>query len=1068
MPSVHKELLLVEIAILLFGASFFQVAEMFQLSHRSGRSMISSLCIASKTRVGLECGNTRGRSILQLSASTSASMTEEGKGKSKKKGGKDKGKYSDSVFLPVTSLNQRANSKVREPELQKWWEENEIYKRLGQSNTGEKYILHDGPPYANGDLHIGHALNKILKDFINKYQLLKGRKVSYVPGWDCHGLPIELKVLQSMKDKDRKELTPIMLRKKAASFAQDTVQSQMNGFKRYGVWGDWENPYLTLKSEYEAKQVKVFGEMFSQGHIYRGKKPVHWSPSSRTALAEAELEYPDNHISKSIYVSFAVDTLSEALAKKMDGSCPLDLAIWTTTPWTIPANLGIAINPDLEYCIVSHPDVNGGRRMVIAKDLQETMAEKLALSSSFTMHNFFTGKELEGTTYRHPLYNRISTVLAGGDYITTDAGTGLVHTAPGHGQEDYLTGLKYKLPLLSPVNDLGDFTEEADEGTIYKFAGLSVLGEGNLAVIQALNETGTLLKQEAYNHKYPYDWRTKKPVIYRATEQWFASISTFLPQVLSEVDKVQFIPEIGRSRLRGMVASRGDWCISRQRSWGVPIPVFYNKKTNEALMNSETLAHIEKLFAEYGSDAWWEMEVADLLPESFRGSAEEYTKGTDTMDVWFDSGTSWAGVSDSREELQYPADLYLEGSDQHRGWFQSSMLTSVASRGIAPYKTVLTHGFVLDEKGYKMSKSIGNVVDPMSIIEGGSNQKQDPAYGADCLRLWVSGVDYSTDVCVGSNIIKQVSETQRKLRNTMRFLIGNLNDFDPSKDAVLLGDLPSIDRYILGRLSEVVNEVEEAYDSFQFYRANQAIFSFTNIELSSFYLDISKDRLYISAKNDFRRRACQTVIYHLLEQLVVALAPIVPHLSEDVWQNIPYPTDAISVFNKGWPKSEDIFPPHEVKKWEKIKSLRNDVNLVIERARTAKLIGSSQECQIYLHAKKSEIASILKAIQGDVDFKDIDVSTNEVDDLRFILLVSQVTIVDSEEQIKTVCPEFNLGSNVAESGVGVGLTLAGGIKCERCWYYSSSVEAISEGVADDQRIDTCPRCTNVLKIKAAK
>ena len=579
---------------------------------------------------------------------------------------KEESKYSKTVLLPQTSFDQRANSLKKEPEIQKWWEDNKIYAKLSDTNTGEKFILHDGPPYANGNLHIGHALNKILKDFINKYQTLKGKKVRYVPGWDCHGLPIELKVLQSMKTQEREALTPLTLRKKAAEFAKETVESQKTAFKRYGVWGEWDKPYLTLQPEYEgifsarngyfllflnflfsAAQIGVFGDMVNRGHIYRGKKPVHWSPSSRTALAEAELEYPENHISKSIYVAFKATSLSPDLKAAVSAlpSADVRVAIWTTTPWTIPANLAVAVNADLEYCIASHPSVLGGAKIIVAKDLVPALSSKAGLKvdegETLQIEVILKGSQLEGTKYIHPLYERESSIVIGGDYITTESGTGLVHTAPGHGQEDYLTGLKYGLPLLSPVNDLGCFTDEVGP----RFAGLDVLGSGNTAVISALQEAGALIKEEAYNHKYPYDWRTKKPTIFRATEQWFASVSTFRKEALDAIDSVQWIPAMGRNRIASMTESRGDWCISRQRSWGVPIPVFYSKQTNEPLMTPETLAYIQEIFRVHGSDAWWQMSVAELLPDSLKGQADLYTKGSDTMDVWFDSGTSWAGHS---------------------------------------------------------------------------------------------------------------------------------------------------------------------------------------------------------------------------------------------------------------------------------------------------------------------------------------------------------------------------------------------------------------------------------------
>lgn len=982
----------------------------------------------------------------------------------KKNKGKKKdieSKYSKTVLLPQTTFDQRANSVKREPELQKYWEDNDIYNKLSKNNPGEVFTLHDGPPYANGDLHIGHALNKILKDIINKYQLLRGRKVKYVPGWDCHGLPVELKVLQSMKQKERESLTPIALRKKAAQFAQEAVDSQKIAFQRYGVWGDWSNPYMTKQPVYEAAQIRVFGEMVTKGHIYRGKKPVHWSPSSRTALAEAELEYPDNHVSKSIYVGFRVTTLSPGLQRSLgEGTQTPDLriAIWTTTPWTIPANLAVAVNEQIEYCVASHPSAFNGAKFIVAHDLVGALSSRLALSEGekLQVEAILSGAELAGTTYKHPLYERTSAVVIGGEYITTDSGTGLVHTAPGHGQEDYITGLKYGLPLLSPVNDAGLFTAEAGES----FVGLDVLGEGNVAVIRALEAAGVLIKEEAYNHKYPYDWRTKKPTIFRATEQWFASVVNFRDDVMKAIDQVNWTPAVGYNRISSMVLGRGDWCISRQRTWGVPIPVFYNKLTNEPLMNAETLAHIESVFATHGSDAWWELDVAQLLPESLRSEADAYSKGTDTMDVWFDSGTSWAGVLQARDDLTYPADVYLEGSDQHRGWFQSSLLTSVAANGIAPYKAVLTHGFVLDEKGFKMSKSLGNVVSPNDIINGGSNQKEKPAMGADTLRLWVSGVDYSSDVCVGANIMQQCSESYRKLRNTLRYLIGNLADFDVEKDAVPVEQLPSLDRYILGRLSATIAEVESAYDDYQFYRANSAIFQFASVDLSTFYFDTAKDRLYISAKNDPRRRSCQTVLKHLLEQLTLAMAPIVPHMAEDVWQNLPYPRPSVSVFQTGWMGPEAQFPPHEEEIWTAVRILKDDVNRCIEKARQAKDAGASQDTRVVLHSDNAEVMNTLKKLLLNdqlLNVPDIQAGNNAVDDLRFILLVSQLDFADTIEQLRELCPAYCLDAKDTESGVSVGVARALGSKCDRCWYYGETVGA------DHEHSEVCPRCADVVK-----
>ncbi|NET58889.1 MAG: isoleucine--tRNA ligase [Symploca sp. SIO2E6] len=915
--------------------------------------------------------------------------------------------YKDTVNLPKTKFDMRANAIKREPELQEYWAEQEIYDRLSQNNPGEIFVLHDGPPYANGSLHMGHALNKVLKDIINKYQLLQGRKVRYVPGWDCHGLPIELKVLQAMKSGERQELTPLKLRQKARQFALKTVEEQSKGFQRYGVWGDWEHPYLTLNPGYEAAQIGVFGEMFLKGYIYRGLKTVHWSPSSRTALAEAELEYPEGHISRSIYAAFWMIKPAVAVQEVLEPFLPhLGVGIWTTTPWTIPGNLAVAVNPELTYAVVELPSpltasepeeesqlaaeettgkskgfggvlakVRGSKTdtktkkaskkgkqeqsqaaspkqiqyLLVAAALVEQLAEKLG--SPLEVKATVKGQDLEHSTYQHPLFDRKSEIVIGGDYVTTESGTGLVHTAPGHGQEDFAVGQRYGLPILSPVDAKGNFTQEAEE-----FAGLNVLGEGNGAVVEALAKAGALLKEEPYNHKYPYDWRTKKPTIFRATEQWFASVAGFREEALQAIAAVNWIPAQGENRITPMVADRSDWCISRQRSWGVPIPVFYEKETGEVLLNQETITHVQAIIAEKGSDAWWELSVAELLPEQYRDQSESYEKGTDTMDVWFDSGSSWAAVSDQRTELRYPADIYLEGSDQHRGWFQSSLLTSVATNGYAPYKTVLTHGFTLDEQGRKMSKSLGNVIDPKMVIEGGNNKKAEPPYGADILRLWVSSVDYSSDVPLSNNILKQLSDVYRKIRNTSRFLLGNLHDFDPAKHQVPYEELPELDQYMLHRITEVFTEITEAFESYQFFRFFQTVQNFCVVDLSNFYLDIAKDRLYISSPDSPRRRSCQTVLAIALENLAVAIAPVLCHLAEDIWQYLPYPTSYQSVFESGWVKLEEQWHNQELAtSWNTLRTIRTEVNKVLEQAREQKMIGSSLEAKVLLYVPNEEL-----------------------------------------------------------------------------------------------------------------
>ena len=951
--------------------------------------------------------------------------------------------YKDTLNLLQTSFGMRANAVKREPELQAFWAEKGIDLKLGLQNSGPTFTLHDGPPYANGPLHMGHALNKVLKDVINKYQVLRGRKVRYVPGWDCHGLPIELKVLQSMDQEQRRALTPIKLRKKAAAYARKQVDSQMKGFQRWGIWADWQHPYLTLQKDYEAAQIRVFGEMVLKGHIYRGLKPVHWSPSSRTALAEAELEYPDGHTSPSVYVAFPAVELPAALreALKTEGiTLPSDaealgnalkVAIWTTTPWTLPANLAVSVNERLDYAMA---DDGNGRLLLVAADLVDSLSA--TLERPLVCKATVKGAQLAGLTYRHPLLDRTSPVVIGGDYITTESGTGLVHTAPGHGVDDFHTGQKNGLPVLCPVDEAGTLTVEAGP-----FAGLNVLKDANPVIINALETAGALLKQEAYGHRYPYDWRTKKPTIFRATEQWFASVDGFRQQALDAIDQVEWTPASGRNRIEAMVKERGDWCISRQRTWGVPIPVFYNRSGGDVLLNADTLAHIEALISEHGADVWWEKEEADLLPPSYADQADQWRKGTDTMDVWFDSGSSWAAVSSLRETLSYPADLYLEGSDQHRGWFQSSLLTSVAVNGGAPYRRVLTHGFALDEKGRKMSKSLGNVVDPMVIIEGGKNQKQEPAYGADVLRLWVSSVDYSADVPIGAGILRQLADVYRKVRNTSRYLLGNLHDFNPACDAVSTAELPLLDRWMLQRTAEVMDEITEAFENYEFFRFFQLLQNFCVTDLSNFYLDIAKDRLYVSAPADRRRRSCQTVMSMIIERLAGLIAPVLCHMAEDIWQNLPYEVEETSIFQRGWPTvPADWRDPSLSEPIQRLRELRAAVNRVLEECRSQQELGASLEAAVRIEPRNAELHSAINWLNENGDA--------EADGLRDWLLVSQLQLGGE--------PWAELLANQTGETAIIEVSRARGFKCERCWHYEADVGQHSQHPA------LCGRCCSVL------
>lgn len=910
--------------------------------------------------------------------------------------------YKDTLLMPKTSFPMRGGLPNKEPQIQTEWDEKDLFNKILEKNKGKTpFILHDGPPYANGNLHMGHALNKILKDFIVRHKAMTGYYAPYVPGWDTHGLPIE----QALTNKGvkRKEMSVAEFRKKCEEFALEQIEVQKFDFKRLGVNGDWQNPYITLKPEFEAAQIRVFGEMAAKGLIYKGKKPVYWSPSSESSLAEAEIEYKDKK-SPSIYVAFKVVDSKGVVDE--DAS----FVIWTTTPWTIPSNLGIAVNPELTYVQVNVE----GKKYVVAEALLDAVCEDLEWNKeTIVREKEFKGSELEYVTAQHPFIERTSLVILG-DHVTTDAGTGCVHTAPGHGEDDYVIGQKYDLGVISPIDDKGVFTEEAGE-----FAG-QFYDKANKTITEKLEEVGALLKLSFFSHSYPHDWRTKKPVIFRATEQWFASISKVRQDILDAIDTTKFKIDWGKTRLYNMIRDRGEWVISRQRVWGVPLPVFYSEN-GDIIMTEETINHVADLFEKHGSNVWFEREAKDLLPEGFthEGSPNGvFTKETDIMDVWFDSGSTHRGVLETRPELSYPADIYIEGSDQYRGWFNSSITTSVATRGISPYKMLLSHGFVMDGEGKKMSKSLGNVIVPDKIVK---------QMGADIARLWVSSVDYLADVRISNEILKQTSDVYRKIRNTFRFLLGNVNDFNPATDSVSYDEMLEIDQYMHNRLNQFIGKTLSHYEAYDYLDIYQDIQNFINVDLSNFYLDYGKDILYIEKADSLKRRSMQTVLYETLVKLTKLLAPIIPHTADEIWGHIPH-VEEESVHLTDMPE------PHEIdtvlmEKWSQFMKLRDDVNRALEVARNEKVIGKSLEAHITL--------------SNSPEFNTVDF-LSDFNDLNQLFIVSKVDVVDE----LTDGTEYEL--------VKVKVNHAEGEKCQRCWNYSDQLGSVN-GLDH-----LCPRCQSVV------
>ena len=847
-------------------------------------------------------------------------------------------KLKETLHLGKTGFPMRGNLPNREGEWQKEWDEKDLYGQRQKLNEGKpSFVLHDGPPYANGNIHLGHSLNKISKDIIIRSKSMSGFRSPFVPGWDTHVLPIE-QVLAKQGVK-RKEMDIVAYRKLCHDYALSQVDKQRADFKRLGVSGDWQHPYVTLTPDYEAAQIRVFGKMAEKGYIYKGLKPIYWSPSSESSLAEAEIEYHDVK-SPSIYVAFKV----------VDGKDLLDtdtsFIIWTTTPWTLPANLGISANPDFDYVQIKAD----GRKFVVAKDLLETVTKEIGWENVEVLQEF-KGEVLDLMTAQHPFYDRTSLLMLG-DHVTLDAGTGLVHTAPGHGEEDYIVGKKYGLDVLSPLDSRGCYTAEAPgfEGMFYDKA--------NPIVTKMLEENGSLLKLDFFTHSYPHDWRTKKPVIYRATPQWFASIDKFRQDILDEVEKVDWIIPWGKTRLYNMIRDRGDWVISRQRAWGVPLPVFY-AENGEAILTHETIEHVAELFAEYGSNVWFEREAKDLLPEGFThpGSPNGiFTKETDIMDVWFDSGSSHEGVLRNRPELKFPADMYLEGSDQYRGWFNSSITTSVAINGVAPYKAVLSQGFTLDGEGRKMSKSLGNTIVPETVIK---------QMGADILRLWVSSVDYESDVRVSMDILAQVSEVYRKIRNTMRFLLANTTDFDPEVNRVAYEDLRSVDKYMMIRLNQTIEQIrKEGYDKYNFLHIYRTVVNFLTVDLSSFYLDFAKDVVYIEAADNHERRCMQTVFYDTAVALTKLLTPIIPHTAEEIWSYLKEEEEYVQLAE--FPEVETFANQEELlDMWKAFMDFRDDVLKALEVARNEKLIGKSMEAKVTVYPNE-QVRALLTALNANL------------------------------------------------------------------------------------------------------
>ena len=926
--------------------------------------------------------------------------------------------YNATINLPKTDFPMRAGLPKREPELLRAQYEKKVYETLMERNAGKPlFILHDGPPFSNGDIHIGTALNKILKDIIIRHKNMSGYLSPYTPGWDNHGMPIESAIIRKNK-LDRKQMTIPEFRNACQEFASEYVNRQREQFKRLGVIGDWGDPYLTMKPSFEAEEVRVFGKMFENGFIYKGLKPVHWCPSDETALAEAEIEYSDVPCT-AIFVRFKVKDHKGAL-DGVPGADNASILIWTTTPWTLPGNLAICLGPDIEYAVCAAR----GEVFILASSLAESVFSSVGIEK-FEILKKLPGSELELATAQHPFYDRESLVILG-NHVTVDTGTGCVHTAPGHGVEDFNVCRNYpQLKMFTPVDSHGVMTDDA-----LQYAGM-FYSKANDVIVTDLKESGALLFSEEFTHSYPHCWRCKNPVIFRATEQWFASVDAIKDKAVSACNDIKWYPEWGKERMIAMLVERSDWCISRQRHWGMPIPVFYCEKCLKPVCTPETIDIVANLFGEKGSNAWHEMEASDILPDSFicpHCGYGGFTKGSDSLDCWFDSGSTHAGVLSSGvfPHLRFPSDIYLEGGDQYRGWFQSSLLTSIAVNGVAPYKIVITNGWTVDGEGKAMHKSLGNMIAPEEIIRDN---------GADILRLWVASTDFKSDTRISKDIIKQLSDIYLKIRNTARFILGNLNGFDPD-DLVPLEDMQELDRWALSKLNSLVAYVGASYSEYEYHTIYHAVHNFCAVDMSNFYLDIIKDRLYCDDTNGIPRKSAQTAIYLILDALVRMLAPILAFTVEEIWAEMPHhkgvELDSVLYNDMPVPSAAYAFSPEQDSLWEKLRRLRMDVNKALELARAEKIVGKPLDAEITLYVDDAV----------DAAFQELAAL-----DLKTLFIVSGVEVVKG-------AGEGHAGTEFP--GVTVAVTQSAEPKCARCWIHDKNVGASKEHPG------LCPRCLKVI------